>query len=305
MIQSEADIPDLLGKVALVTGATGGLGLETARMLAGAGAHVILTGRNEDKGLAALRTIAPSKPRGHIEFESLDVADLAAIAASAARIMATHDRLDILVNNAGLMMPKERKTTADGFEIQFGTNHLGHFALTGRLLPLLSRSKARVISVSSLAARAGRMDFDDLQSEKHYRPMAVYGQSKLANLLFTRELARRSAQNGWNILAAAAHPGWSRTDLIDNGPGRGGISNVFYKLFEPIASQPADAGALPSVVAATDREIRPNDYIGPDSFGGAKGKPKRVDPPKQAQDDDAARRLWEVSEKLTGVHYAV
>jgi len=301
-ITSEADIPDLSGKTALVTGATGGIGFETARMLAGAGAHVILAGRSAEKGAAALREIAASKIRGRIEFERFDLADLADVAAAAARISAMHAQIDILVNNAGVMMPPERQTTADGFELQLGTNHLAHFALTGRLLPRLRAGKARVVMVSSNAARSGRMAFENLQSERNYSAWRAYGQSKLANLLFMRALQRASDAEGWGLSVVASHPGLSATSLISSGMGTGlvpRLGNMFNRL---VAQSPAD-GALPTVAAAADPDLAALSFVGPAGVGGWRGRPKLVKLPAAAEDDVAARRLWEVSENLTGVQF--
>lgn len=303
-ITHENDIPDLSGKLAAVTGATGGLGLEAARMLAAHGAHVVLIGRNAEKGAAAIRTIAATNPTGTLSFESIDLADLASVAAGAARIEAQYDKLDILINNAGVMAPQHRKTTADGFELQLGTNHLAHFALTGRLLPLLRKAEAaRVVSVASIAARFGSIDFDDLQHERSYSPMRVYGQSKLANLLFMHELGRRSAQHGWNITSTAAHPGLARTDLVANGPGEGGIAGMFGMMLNPLFSHSAADGALPLIAAATEPGAKSGNYWGPKDFMGMKGKPAPASEPKAAGDITVAKRFWDVSEHLTGVAY--
>ncbi|WP_108398186.1 oxidoreductase [Devosia submarina] len=301
-ITSQADIPDLSGKIALVTGATGGIGLETARMLAQAGAHVILAGRNADKGVAAMRDIAASKIKGHIEFERFDMADLADVAAAAARITAMHAQIDILVNNAGVMMPPQRKTTTDGYELQFGTNHLAHFALTGRLLQRLQEGRARVVMVSSNAARRGRMAFEDLQSERRYSPWRAYGQSKLANLLFMRSLQEASNRNGWGLSVLASHPGLSSTGLISSGMGNGPAARI-GGFFNKLVAQSAFDGALPSVAAAADMDLAPLSFVGPDGAGGWRGKPTLVKLPPAAEDDAAARRLWEVSENLTGVRF--
>ncbi|MDB5621552.1 MAG: fabG [Devosia sp.] len=302
-ISSETDIPSQAGKVALVTGATGGLGLETARMLAQAGATVIIAGRNADKGAAAIRAIAAHSPRGKLAFESIDLADLASIAAGAARVLAQYGQLDILINNAGVMMPPKRQTTADGFELQFGTNHLGHFALTGRLLPLLLKTPdARIVAVSSNAARHGKMNFADLQGERHYRPMAAYGQSKLANLLWARQLQKLSDQEGWRLRVTTAHPGLASTGLFVHIAGQGGIGRV-SGLFTGLLSQSAAAGALPTVAAALEPDLPRLAFVGPAGWGGWRGKPALVQAPKLGEDDAAAQRLWEQSEHLTGVHY--
>ena len=301
-ITSTDTIGDLSGKVALVTGATGGIGLETARMLAQAGAYVILAGRNAEKGIAAIRDIAAGAPRGKLEFEQIDLADLAAIAASAARTIATHERIDFLINNAGVMMPPKRQTTRDGYELQFGTNHLGHFALTGHLLPLLRSSEARIVNVSSNAARRGKINFSDLQSEHHYSPMAAYAQSKLANLLFGRRLQQLSDREGWNLSVQSAHPGFAATSLISSGMGKGLVGRV-AGFFSGLVAQPASDGALPTIAAALEPGLPKLSFVGPDGRGGWRGKPTIVDPPKAALNDEDARRLWEISENLTEVRY--
>lgn len=300
------DIPNLAVKTALVTGATGGLGYETARMLAGAGAKVILAGRNAKKGVDALSRIRARQANADISFEQVDLANLASISAFAERIFGTQQQLDMLINNAGVMAPQVRQTTSDGFELQFGTNHLGHFALTGQLLPLLAATKgARVVSVSSIAARTGKIDFDNLQAEHRYSAWTVYGQSKLANLLFARALQQHSDANGWGLLIAAAHPGIAHTDLVANGLGQTpNLQSRIVDFFNASVGHGAAAGALPSVRAATDVSVRPLDYFGPKGFLALKGAPKLVSPPKQATDDAVAQRLWTVSEALTGVHYS-
>ncbi len=303
MIASQQDVPDLSGKSALVTGATSGIGLEAARMLAVAGAHVILCGRNADKGVAAIRAIAESAPRGTVEFERFDMADLADVAAGAARIGATHARLDILINNAGVMMPPQRRRTVDGYELQFGTNHLAHYALTGRLLPLLQAGRARVVSVASNAARRGRMRFEDLQFERGYVAWDGYAQSKLANLLFARHLQKLSDQFGWGLRVVSAHPGLAHTGLVPSGMGDGALARV-ASFFSSVAAQSAAAGALPLVAAAVEPDLSPLDYVGPAGIGGWRGKPTLVERPAAAHDDAAAERLWAVSENLANLRYA-
>jgi NAD(P)-dependent dehydrogenase (short-subunit alcohol dehydrogenase family) len=302
---SERDIPNLSGKTAVVTGATGGLGYETARMLAEHGARVILAGRNVDKGADALRCIRAKSPEADIAFELVDLGNLASITAFGSRLRAAGTPIDILVNNAGVMTPPTRKTTSDGFELQFGTNHLGHFALTGQLLPLLTAARApRVVTVSSGMAHAGQIDFDNLQSEQAYRPMRSYGASKLANLLFARELQRRSDANGWNILSATAHPGFASTDLITNGPGEmRGIAGIGTALLQSLLAHDATGGAMPTMLAATASGVQKLDYYGPSGVMEMNGPPKPARFPRRAKDDDVARRLWTVSEQLTGVTY--
>lgn len=244
---SIADIPSQQGKIAVITGATGGLGLETALGLAGAGAEVVVTGRNPDKGAAALRTIRATHPNANVRFETLDLSSLAAITAFAERLPASTGRIDILVENAGVMAPNDRRETTDGFELQFGTNHLGHFALTAQLLPLLMKAEApRVVTLASIATWMGKIDFDDLQATRSYRPYTSYSQSKLATLMHALELQRRSDRNGWGITAVAAHPGIALTELIDNGPGRNSIVGTLTGAIAQMTGQPAAEGALPS-----------------------------------------------------------
>lgn len=298
-----ANIPDQTGKFAIVTG-TGGLGYETALELASRGATVVLAGRNRAKGQQAVAKILAEIPGAKISFEELDLASLSSIAAFAERMKASHTALDILVNNAGVMSPPERRTTADGFELQFGTNHLGHFALTAQLLPLLrAASKARVTTVSSGMHRIGRIHFDDLQFAQGYRPVAAYGQSKLANLMFTFELQKRSDAKGWGLMSNAAHPGYARTDLIANGPGKKGLNYQFSRLLGLFLAQSAAEGALPTLFAATAVEARPSGYYGPSGTFELIGPPGPALSSTRSHDQDAAQRLWDVSEKLTGVTF--
>ena len=304
---SVRDIPDQGGRRAVVTGATGGLGLETALALAGAGAEVILAGRNAARGRDALARIQQRHAGAAVRFELLDLARLADVAAFAARL-ATEDRpLDLLVNNAGIMALPTRQTSAAGFEAQFATNHLGHFALTLRLLGLLRRGRAaRVVSVSSLAHRRGAIHFDDLQSQ-HYAPWTAYAQSKLANLMFALELQRRSTAQGWGVLSNAAHPGWATTDLIANGPGAAGRQALLWRLSQlavPVFGQSPAAGALPILFAATAPGAEPGGYYGPQGMGEMKGPPGPAKIAPQARDAAAASRLWQVSESLAGLHPA-
>lgn len=305
MAFTEHHVPNLAGRRAVVTGASGGLGFEVARILAGAGAQVVLANRDVRKGAVAISRIRTWDSEARVSSRELDLASLDSIAAFSASLVADGQPIDLLVNNAGVMAPPIRKTTADGFELQFGTNHLGHFALTGRLLPLLATAPApRVITVSSGVARFGRIDFDDLQSERSYAPNKAYAQSKLANLLFSRELQRRSDANGWNLLSAAAHPGHARTDLIANGAGPlKGAMAVLVRVLEAVASHDAASGALSIVLAATGPDVRGRDYFGPSRMFQQKGPPARVALPANATDDLVAGRLWEASEELTGVQF--
>lgn len=299
-----ADIPSQKGKLAVITGATGGLGLATAVGLAGAGAEVVVTGRNSDKGAAALRAIRRIHPDAEVSYEALDLSSLAAVAAFAERFAATADRVDILVENAGVMAPPDRRETVDGIELQFGTNYLGHFALTAHLLPLLMKAEApRVVTLASLAARVGRIDFEDLQATRSYRPYTSYAQSKLATLIHALELQRRSDRNGWGITAAAAHPGIAHTDLLDNGPGRAGVLGGLTTVFAQVTGQPVEQGVLPQLYAATMPDVKPGGYYGPDGFMELKGKPKLVTPVARARDEAVAARLWDVSTQLAARHF--
>jgi NAD(P)-dependent dehydrogenase (short-subunit alcohol dehydrogenase family) len=299
-----ADIPPQHGRSAVITGATGGLGFETALALAGAGANVVLTGRNEDKGRQAIAKIRAQFPNADVSYETLDLASLASVADFATRFAATHASLDLLVNNAGVMSLPTRQTTADGFEMQFGTNYLGHYALTAHLLPWLRRGhRPRVVNLSSLAHRSGRIDLDDLQSARSYGPWKAYCQSKLAMLMFGFELQRRSNALGWGLLSNAAHPGYARTDLIPNGPGRDTLSWRLGKYLEPYVSHSAAAGALPTLFAATSPQAEAAGYYGPNWFYELKGPPVPAKIMPQAKDAAVAARLWDVSAALTGVSF--
>jgi NAD(P)-dependent dehydrogenase (short-subunit alcohol dehydrogenase family) len=294
---SEADIPSQTGRLAVVTG-VGGLGFETARALARAGATVVLAGRSEPKGRASLNEISARVKGARVRFELLDLASLASVVEFARRLASQEPALDLLVNNAGVMAPPRRRTTADGFELQLGTNHLGHFALTLQLLPLLRRGRGpRVVNVSSGAAAWGTMRFDDLQWEKRYNGWRAYSQSKLANLLFTFELQRRSDLSAWGVMSNAAHPGYARTELIPNGPG----SSFLGTLFAPFVSQSPAQGALPQLFAATSPDAKGGGYYGPAHRFHMVGPPVPVRAPGRAHDLAAAARLWEVSEQLTQV----
>ena len=301
---STADIPPMTGKTAVITGATGGLGYETALALAGAGATVVLTGRNDAKGRGALEQIRIQVPNARISYEELDLAKLASVADFAARFGAAHTSLDLLVNNAGVMALPKRQETADGFEMQLGTNYLGHYALTARLLPLLRRgSQPRVVNLSSLAHRSGAINFDDLQSRRSYSPWKAYCQSKLAMLIFAFELQRRSDAAGWGLMSNAAHPGYARTDLIPNGPGGRGLMWQVSKSLQPLISHSAAAGALPTLFAATSPQAKPAGYYGPNWFYELKGPPVPAKVMPQARDAAVAARLWDVSAALTGVSF--
>ncbi len=289
-------IPDQSGRTAIVTGANTGIGFETARTLAPKGAHVILACRNATKGQAAVDRILAEDSSLSVALELLDLADLTNVEGFASRIANTVQRLDLLILNAGVMVPPESKTT-QGFELQFGVNHLGHFALTGALLPLLrAQEGSRVVVVSSTAASMGSMNFEDLQFESRgYKPWPAYGQSKLANQLFTLELQRRLEAAGTPVLVTAAHPGWTQTDLQQH-------SGVFSFLNPFFAMKPPQ-GALPTLRAATDVDAKGGDYFGPHGWFQMRGYPVRVDMVAAAKVAEDASRLWQISEELTHVSY--
>jgi NAD(P)-dependent dehydrogenase (short-subunit alcohol dehydrogenase family) len=301
MASSQGEIPSQLGRTAVVTGATGGLGYETALALAKAGAEVILTGRDDRKGQSAIEKIGREVIGAKITYERLDLASLQSIADFAQR-MQSLTSLDILINNAGVMALPRRQTTADGFEMQFGTNHLGHFALTARLMPLLRRASApRVVSLSSLAHRTGLIDFGDLQGERVYSPWKAYGQSKLACLMFALELQRRSDAAGWNLISIAAHPGFARTNLFAGGPG--GLVSLATDFAAPFFGHSAADGARPILFAATSPNAKPGAYYGPGGFSELRGAPAAALVMPQARDAAAAARLWDVSAKLTNTTF--
>ena len=301
-----ADMPTLTGRHAIVTGANSGLGLCTAQALSEHGAFVTMAVRDEAKGQAAAATIAGTGAPGPIEVRRLNLADLASVREFAAGWSADHpEGLDLLINNAGIMAIP-RRTTADGFEMQLGTNHLGHFALTGLLWPaLVAQPHSRVVNVASQAHRMGRMRFDDLMGERKYSAWGAYGQSKLANLLFTKELARRIAEDDLDILALAAHPGYASTNLQHAGPEMRGrsLESRVIGFGNKVLAQSAEMGALPTLFAATVPGLQGGDYIGPDGFMEQRGYPKVVGRSDAAKDEAAAQRLWAISEDLTGVRY--
>jgi NAD(P)-dependent dehydrogenase (short-subunit alcohol dehydrogenase family) len=305
MTFSHADIPDQSGKLAVITGATGGIGYETALALAGARASVILTGRNDAKGAEALARIRAQHPRADISYETLDLGRMASVASFAERLVASGRALDILINNAGVMAPPERQETADGFELQFGTNYLAHFALTQRLLPALQRATApRVISLGSVAARDGKIDFANLQSERSYAPMVSYSQTKLACVMFALELQRRSDANGWGITSIAAHPGVAATSLIENGMGAASAAGLVRR-FASFLFQPVPQAALPSLLAATSPSAEPGGYYGPNRLMEVRGQPDKAKLPARALDATVSRRLWDVSEELAGLRFPI
>ncbi|MFD8692864.1 SDR family oxidoreductase [Streptomyces sp. NPDC059651] len=307
---NEVPEPDLRGRLAVVTGASDGVGLGLAARLARTGAELVLPVRNAAKGAAALERIRAHVPDARVSTRTLDLASLASVEALAGTLNAEGRPINLLINNAGVMAPPVRHTTEDGYELQFGTNYLGHVALTGRLLPLLRAGRAHVTTVTSSAARGGRIDWEDLQSENRYSPVRAYGQSKLANLLFALELDRRSASGGWDIVSNAAHPGTTLTNLYASGPslGRGrpaphaAIVKRLARL--GILVQTVDAGLRPLLYAATSPAAAGGQLYGPDGWGEFTGEPKKLKIYKSARGEAEAARLWQVSERLTGVAFA-
>lgn len=294
-----SDIPSQSGRTAVITG-TGGLGLEDALALARAGAEVIVAGRNRVKGENALTHVRSRVPGANIRFELVDLASLRSVADFAERLRTQLSSLDLLINNAAVMTPPRRQTTEDDFELQWGTNYLGHFALTARLLPLLRKGRQpRVVSLSSVAARRGAIHFDDLQATRGYQPMVAYGQSKLACLMFALELQRKSL----GVTSVAAHPGISRTDLLPNGAGALSFAGLMRKYLW-FLFQPAAQGALPTLYAATSPAARGGYYYGPNRIFETRGYPGPARIPPQALDSEASARLWKVSEELTGVRFS-
>ena len=300
-----SDMPDLKGRVVAVTGANSGLGFEAARAFAGRGARVVLACRSVDKAQAARQKIVGEHPAATVEVMALDLASLASVRRFAEELTNRTPRLDVLCNNAGVMaLP--RRETADGFEMQFGTNHLGHFALTGLLLPrLLATPAARVVTMSSGAHRMGTIDFDDLHGKRSYGKWSAYGQSKLANLLFAYELDRRLRSKRANAMSVACHPGYSATELQAAGPkmeGSGFMERVM-DLGNRLFAQDAATGALPTLYAATAPDVQGGDYIGPNGIGELWGYPKKVQSNARSHDREVAARLWRISEEATGVVY--
>jgi NAD(P)-dependent dehydrogenase (short-subunit alcohol dehydrogenase family) len=290
------DIPDQAGRLAVVTGANTGIGYETARMLAARGADVVLACRDAGKAAAARDRILAERPRGRVTVQPLDLSELASVAAFARDLSATTTRLDLLINNAGVMVPPLSRTE-QGFELQLGTNHLGHFALTARLMPLLERTPgARVVVVASSAQRAGSIAFDDLQWERRsYNAWRAYGQSKLANMLFALELERRLTAQGSRVRVTAAHPGWTATDLQRQAPLVRWLSRL-------LAMKPAD-GALPTLRAATDPDAAGGSYWGPSGPFELVGPPVPARIPRRARDEGVSARLFDESERLVGVTF--
>jgi NAD(P)-dependent dehydrogenase (short-subunit alcohol dehydrogenase family) len=299
----------LAGKTAVITGATSGIGMDAARMLARMGAHVVLSGRRRDRGADIVTSINRDCGAERAEFMALDLSSLADIRDFAARLAAVHPVIDILVNNAGVLAVPQRTETADGFELQFGTNYLGHFALTGRLLPNLMRAgSARVVNISSIAHLTCRLSLDDLNATRNYRPWSSYGDSKLAMLMFALELHRRSEAGGWGLMALAAHPGLAATEIVASGPTLGLPRAPLFQRGMQTAlqwfGQSSQAGAVPTLVAAAWPGARGGDYFGPTGFREWSGPVGSAHIAPQARDEAVAAELWRLSEEMTGVRFS-
>ena len=294
---------DLSGKRVIITGATHGIGFEAAKELAAKGADVVMAVRNVDKGEKAAENIRSTYPSASVTVMNLNLADLGSVKEFASEYAARFDRIDVLINNAGVMIPPYKRTR-DGFELQFGTNHLGHFALTASLLPLImSTPLSRVVTVSSIAARKGRINFKNLDGSHGYNPMTFYRQSKLANLLFSKELQHRLERAGSSGISILCHPGITATNILSRGSGKetfGPLKNLMR-----VVVQPAERGALPTLYAATHPDLRGGECIGPDNRNNTRGYPVLTDDANRLFDPDLSARLWEVSESLTGVKFAV
>jgi NAD(P)-dependent dehydrogenase (short-subunit alcohol dehydrogenase family) len=312
MARTEADIgvPDLTGRFAVITGANSGLGFGLAGRFARAGAEVVLAVRNRQKGVDAIARIRAEVPRAQLSILDIDLSSLASVAAAGRRLTSFGRPIDFLLNNAGIMMPPKRGVTADGLELQFESNHLGHFAFTAHVLPLLRAAESpRVLSMSSILARAGRLDWNDLQSERHYRPQRAYGLSKLATLMFARELNRRSVEGGWGIRSNAAHPGATITNLQVTGPTLDGSGSKALQSLTAASYgirwlwQEVPQGILPALYASALVDAIGGGYYGPGGFGELTGAPTVARVPRRALSGTNAARLWEASESLTGVAF--
>jgi len=296
-------IPQRDDGLAVITGSTEGIGYEGALAISSAGWNVIIMGRNAQKGAEAITKILQINPNAKVSFEKIDLADLSSIKSFASRMIAKGKAINLLINNAGVMTPPNRLETKDGFELQFGTNHIGHFALTAQLLPLLRKAPdARVVTVSSIANRGGIINFDDLQSTSSYVPGKAYSQAKIANLMFALELQRKSKKHGWGITSIASHPGVSRTNLLITGAGGWSVAGM-VRTFLPFLFQPSSQGALPTLYAATSPEAKGGLYYGPNKMSETRGFPSIAKIPSQAEDLEVSLKLWEVSQKLAKVAF--
>ena len=294
-------LPDLAGKTYLITGGTSGIGLEAAKMLAAAGGDIVIACRNPRKVQQAVAEIDAAGP-GRVDSVTLDLASLASVRSAAQEIHERWDRLDALINHAGIRQTPATPTE-DGFELQFGTNHLGHFLLAGLLFDLVEKASGRIVVVSSIAHKLGRIDFDDLMVTRRYSPSRAYTQSKLANLMFALELDRRLRAAGSPVACIACHPGYANTRLQSTGPT--GLLNALYKLLNPLVAQPAYNGAIPTVLAAAGEEALPGAYYGPQSLGDARGRVSDARVAGRARSEAAAARLWRESEKLVGYEWTI
>ena len=303
---SEGTIPPQTGRLAVVTGGASGLGYETALVLAQGCADVIIADSAEAQGRSAAAMIRSLAPKALVRFEKLDLAELASVSAFAARVAAESRPLDLLVNNAGVLALPRRQVTSDGFEMQLGVNYLGHFALTGLLLPMLRKSRdPRVVQVSSLAHRFGRIRLADMHAKRRYRPWKAYSQSKLAMLLFARELQRRSDAHGWGLLSLAAHPGYAQTNLLAHSRGNRSVFSKLSRSVGRVMSQSAADGAQPALFAASSPGAQPGGFYGPGGLFGITGAPVAAFVSNRGRDLDAAHKLWQVSEQMTGVEWPV
>jgi NAD(P)-dependent dehydrogenase (short-subunit alcohol dehydrogenase family) len=303
-------VPDLTGTFTVITGANSGIGFGLTSRFARAGAEVVLGVRNRQKGVEAIARIRAEVPGAQLSILDIDLASLSSVAAAGRRLTTYGRPVDFLLNNAGIMMPPKREVTVDGLELQFGSNHLGHFALTAHLLPLLRAARSpRVLSMSSILARSGRLRWNDLQSERRYRPQRAYGLSKLATLMFARELDRRSVVGGWGIRSNAAHPGATITNLQVTGPTMGGTGSQALQSLNAASHsirwlwQEVPQGILPALYASTSHDAIGGGYYGPDGFAELTGPPTAARVPRRARSDADAVRLWEASEALAGVAY--
>jgi NAD(P)-dependent dehydrogenase (short-subunit alcohol dehydrogenase family) len=296
------NIPDQTGRVAIVTGGNTGLGYATALALVGAGAEVVIAARNSAKAAEAIKRIRTIYPNGHVSFAHLDLASMASVREFAALMCSRFPAIDLLINNAGIASPRERLTSVDGFELQMATNYLGHFLLTAGLLDRLRQAAApRVVNLSSIMHKYGRIDFDDLMSERRYSPVQSYSQSKLATLIFTQTLQRHSDAEGWGLLSVASHPGIARTELTKSRPGQQALRlNALMDLLSPLFAGTASGGALPTLFAATAPDVEPAGYYGPSGWGEIKGPPGTAMRTPASRDPEVGARLWAVAEHLTG-----
>ena len=311
MTWKTSDIPDLTGRRAVITGVTGGLGVNTAIELARHGAALVVTARDTKKAAEALRRIEHDAPGSNVDVISLDLADLRDVQRAANEVLAGSSRVDILVNNAGIMFPPKPSVTADGYELQMGTNHLGHFALTAHLWQLLVKSKARIVSVSSNMHKAASgidlRTFTPEGSPRRYKRTQAYAESKVANLLFATELDRRVKAAGIDVVSVGAHPGYASTNITMTGPSVGGSSLQAIGMHQvsKIIAQSAAAGSWPLLMAATDASLTGGEYVGPGGPGGWRGRPKLVGMSRTAQDPNLANALWAASESAAGVEFSV